>query len=177
MSLSRKQRFLLIGAFLVTSAVSCLFGWRMMPRIWQWTKGLFVAPVSVPKEPYIPAATASLQETFSQDDSVVYYFYKDNCPYCKEIDGLFTGLPAEILLQNGQTSRVRLVCVNKNEQLDMCNAYYEKAGIPENRRFVPAVSVGSQYLFTPSEILEGLYAALLQGEGLNTPMMGDNLRE
>lgn len=171
-----KKRRLIVCMVLIAS-LSCLFGWRVMPRIWKWAKGLFVQPAVTVREPYVPVSSCSLQDVFSAEDSVIYYFYKDNCPYCEEIDGIFKGLPEEILLQNGQKSAVKLVCVNKNEHLQVCNAYYEAAGIPENQRFVPAVAVGEHYLFAPSEILEGLYSALLSGDGLCTPMIGDNLRE
>lgn len=176
MKRTRKQRFVLIFLFIVTAGISCLFGWRVMPRVWKWTKGLFSAPIAVEKEPYIPSSTASLQDTFAASDSVIYYFYKDNCPYCVEIEGLFKGLPSEITLPDGP-SQVKLVCVNKNTHPEICEAYYAQAGIPENQRFVPAVVVGNEYLFAPAEIMEGMYACLLRGEGLITPMMGDNHRE
>lgn len=148
-----------------------------MPGIWKWMKSQFVVPATVQREPYIPTSTASLQDVFDSADSVVYYFYKDNCPYCEEIDAFFEGIPEQVLLQDGSISSVKLVCVNKNVDADVCNEYYEQVGISKEERFVPAVVIGSEYLFAPSEIMEGTYRILLSGEARNTPMIGENIRE
>ena len=148
-----------------------------MPSIWKRVKTLLSEPVVVERLMYTPPSTATLRDSFEESDSIMYYFYKDDCKYCEEIDAFFKGLPERIIFENGCVSDIELICVNKNIDKAICDTYYELAGIPLDERYVPAVVIGEEYLFAPSEIMENVYKLLLSGKGKDTPMLGRNTRE
>ena len=163
-----------------------LAGWRAMPRVWPELKKAVVypvfphlAPTAAPTAvPYTPRSTAAFGEEVAPTDSLVYYFYKDYCPWCRQLEPLMAALPGEIPLPDGTMSAVKLVCLNKVEEqaLKIITAYCDAHDVPEERRFVPAVVVGDRYLFAGEEIIDGLLDALLAGEGLRTPLLDGNER-
>ena len=164
--------FLLMLAFML--------GWRVMPRIWPGIKSAVVyrifphlKPETVEPDPYIPHSNASLGDPLSINDSVIYYFYKDYCPYCRALEPLTAGLPDHITLPDGTTSHVKFICLNKVEEdiFQIISEYYEKNNIPEERQYVPAIVIGDRYLFLDEEIVDQLMDALIAGEGLNTPLI------
>ncbi len=158
--------------------LSFLFGWRVMPRIWPDIKEAVVYPVlpqlrPEPSPPYVPECNTSYGDPISANDSLLYYFYKDYCKYCKELSPLISGLPETIILPDGMVSRVRLIALNKVEDAayEIINDYYEAHDIAEDRRYVPAVVVGDRYLYLRAEITDQLMDALVHGEGLSTPLL------
>ena len=175
------KRWALVVCILVIALLSFLLGWRLMPRIWPDIKESVVYPIlpqmrpepSPTLEPYVPASDTAYGDPISASDSLVVYFYKDYCGYCREISPLMAGLPDEITLPDGTVSRVRLVALNKVEDkyLDIITDYYDEHDVPEDRRYVPAVVVGERYLFLKDEIVDQLMDALVNGEGLNTPLL------
>ena len=161
-----------------------LFGWRVMPRIWPEIR-LNVINRLIPqlqseseskKEQflYTPKSNSQYGDLISNEDSLIYYFYKDSCPYCSELSPLMGGLPDQITLPDSSVSKVKLTCLNKNEDeyARIITEYYEEHNIPEERRYVPAVVVGNRYLFLCEEISNQLMNALVDGEGLETPVLG-----
>ncbi len=158
-----------------------VLGWRVMPRIWPEIKEAVVYPVfpqmkpspAPTQEPYLPKSTASFEDPISPSDSLIYYFYKDYCPWCRQLEPLTAGLPEEITLPDGSRSAVKLVCLNKVDQamLQVITGYYEKYGIPEEKQYVPAIVIGERYLFAGDEIIGQLLEALTAGEGLRTPLL------
>ena len=164
-----------------------LLGWRVMPHIWPNIRETVVytafpqlrpAPKSVSgpnpeSELYVPESSAALNDEISTTDSLIYYFYKDYCPYCRELDPLIAGLPTKITLPDGTVSEVKLVCINKVEEhgLELITGYYESHNIPEKRRYVPAIVIGDRYLFTSTDIVPQLLEALVSGDGLTTPLI------
>ena len=161
-------------------------GWRVMPKIWPGIKEAIVYPVfpdmkptpAPTQEPYEPKGGYAFGEPIAANDSVVYYFYKDYCPWCRQLAPLTSGLPKQITLPDGTKSDVRLVCLNKVEDrfLQIITEYYEQYGIPEEKQYVPAIVISDRYLFTGSEIIEQLLEALAAGEGLKTPLLDGNTR-
>lgn len=175
------KRLTTVCLIILLIIMSFLFGWRVMPRIWPDLKEAVVYRVlpqlrpspapSVP--PYVPESNTAYGDPISVNDSLVYYFYKDNCKYCRELSPLISGLPEEVILPDGTVSPVRLVALNKveDEACAIINDYYEAEDIAEERRYVPAVVVGDRYLYLRAEITDQLMDALVQGEGLNTPLL------
>lgn len=166
-------------------ALSFLLGWRVMPRIWPQIKEAVVYPVfpqlkpaPVEQELYMPESSASFEDEIGSNDSLIYYFYKDYCPYCRELEPLTAGLPKQITLPDGSISQVRLVCLNKVEDscLKIITDYYESHDIPEERQYVPAIVIGDRYLFLEEEIIDQMMDALQAGEGLNTPLLNGTNR-
>ena len=163
-----------------------LAGWRLMPKVWPGIREAVVYPVfpqmkptpAPTQEPYLPKSDTAFGDPIAESDSLIYYFYKDYCPWCRQLEPLTSGLPEQITLPDGRVSRVRLVCLNKVEDrfLEVITAYYGEHGIPEEKQFVPAVVIGDRYLFTGEEIIGQLMDALTAGEGLNTPMLDGNRR-
>ena len=163
-----------------------LLGWRVMPRVWPDIKEAVVYPVfpqmrpepepTVP--PYVPQNTAAFGDPIQGSDSLIYYFYKDYCGYCRELEPLTAGLPKQITLADGTVSAVKFIGLNKveDEYLQIINAYYEEHDIPEERRYVPAVVIGNQYLYLKDEIVPGLMDVLMAGEGLRTPLLDGSQR-
>lgn len=159
-----------------------VLGWQGMPRVWQGIRGGTADSAvaqseseTTAEEPelYTPRSNTVWGEEMAVSDSVIYYFYKDYCPYCRELEPLTAGLPGEITLPDGTRSRVRLVCLNKVEETyaKIIAEYYEEYRIPEERQYVPAVVIGNRYLFPGYEIIDQLMNALAAGEGLQTPLL------
>ena len=161
---------------LLILAVVFLLGWRVMPKVWPDIKEAVVYPVfpqmkpepTATPESYHPKSDATFGDPISETDSVIYYFYKDYCPWCKQLEPLTAGLPKEIILPDGTVSQVKLLCLNKveDDMLQIITEYYDKHDIPEEKRYVPAMVIGDKYLFAAEEIVPGLMEALYEGEGL-----------
>ena len=94
-----------------------LLGWRVMPMVWPDIKETIIYPIFPEMKPvtdqeqdlYIPESNTAFDDKIFETDSLVYYFYKDYCPYCRAIEPLMAGLPQQITLPDGTTSNVRLV--------------------------------------------------------------------
>lgn len=162
-------------------------GWRIMPKVWPGIKEAVVYPVfpnmkptpAPTQEPYHPQGDYGFGNPVSATDSVIYYFYKDYCPWCRQLEPLTAGLPKQITLPDGTKSDVKLVCLNKVEDkyLQIITEYYEKHAIPEEKQYVPAMVIGERYLFAAEEIVPQLLEALTAGEGLQTELLDGNERE
>lgn len=163
--------------------VSFLMGWRIMPKIWPTIRLNYINRL-VPQlqtssesedEPifYTPKSNSQYGDPISTRDSLVYYFYKDYCPYCAELEPLFSGLPEQITLPDGSTSKIRLLCLNKVEEKyeKIITGFYEEHNIPVNQRYVPAVVIGNKYLYLKESIEDQLLDSLVAGEGLQTEML------
>lgn len=163
-----------------------LLGWRVMPEIWPGIKEAAVYPVfpqlkptpAPTQEPYQPKSSAAYGDPVSAADSLIYYFYKDYCPWCRQLEPLTAGLPKTVTLPDGAQSAVKLVCLNKVEEpmLQVITAYYERYEVPEEKQYVPAMVIGSRYLFGGEEITGQLMDALIAGEGLTTPLLDGGQR-
>jgi len=175
------KRLAAVCLIILLIMLSFLLGWRLMPRIWPDIKEAVVYPVLPQMRPspapsvplYVPESNTSFGDPILANDSLVYYFYKDYCGYCMELSPLISGLPEEIILQDGTVSRVRLIALNKveDEAYEIINDYYEAHNVAEDRRYVPALVVGDRYLFLRDEIIDQLMDALIHGEGLNTQLL------
>ena len=179
------KKSLKILCLLVVMVAVFIVGWRVMPKVWPGIKEAIIYPIfpqmkPAEKEPelYTPASTAEFGDPISGTDSLIYYFYKDYCPWCKQLEPLTAGLPKQITLPDGTVSNVKFVCLNKVEDkyLQIITEYYEKYGIEEERQYVPAIVIGDRYLFTGEEIIGQLMDALTAGEGLKTPLLDGNER-
>ena len=163
-----------------------LLGWRVMPKVWPDIKENVVYPVfpqlqptpapTIP--PYVPHSTAAWEDPIQDSDSVIYYFYKDYCGYCRELEPLTAGLPQQITLPDGTVSAVKFITLNKVEDkyLQIINAYYDEYDIPAERQYVPAIVIGDRYLYLKNEIVPQLMDALTAGEGLKTPLLDGSQR-
>ena len=164
-----------------------MLGWRVMPKVWPGIKEAVVYPVFPDMKPtpeptpvpYQPAGDYGFGNPISETDSVILYFYKDYCPWCRQLEPLTAGLPKQITLPDGKKSDVKLVCLNKVEDkyLQIITDYYETYNIPEEEQYVPAMVIGNRYLFAGEEIIDQLMEALMAGEGLETPLLDGNTRE
>ena len=174
---------------LVLALVLCfVLGWQVMPRVWPSIKEGVVYPLipSLRPQPaeapapelYTPKSNTAFTDEIAASDSVVYYFYKDYCPWCKQLEPLIAGLPGQITLPDGTASRVRVIALNKveAEPLQVITDYYTANGVPEEKQFVPALVIGDKYLFGGEEIIPGLLEALTAGEGLKTPLLNGGSR-
>ncbi len=183
------KKFLKLLCLLLAMAVCFLLGWRVMPKVWPALKTQVVyrvlpqlqpapTPVVTPT-PYQPKSSAALGDAIAPQDSLVYYFYKDYCPYCAQLEPLMAALPEDITLPDGARSAVKLVCLNKNEEAmaAVIADFYADFAIPEERQYVPAVVIGERYLMPGSEIIDQMLDALLNGEGLATPLLDGAQRE
>lgn len=173
----KRRRGLGITLIILAMAAAFMLGWRVMPKVWP---GIKAALVGQPKtetqaEPdlYKPVSNASFDDPISSTDSLIYYFYKDYCPWCRQLEPLTAGLPETITLPDGTRSAVKLVCLNKVEEgpLQVITDYYGEQAVPEERQFVPAIVIGERYLFAGTEIIDQLLDALVAGEGLKTPLL------
>lgn len=177
-----KKGIKLLGLILAL-ITAFLIGWRVMPKIWPSIKQNVVYPMipqlkpeltpAITPEPYLPKSDSIFGDAISSSDSLIYYFYKDYCSYCRELEPLTSGLPKQITMPDGKSSTVKLICLNKvdKELFKIINDYYEAYHVPEERQYVPAIVIGDRYLYLKTEIVDQLMEALLAGEGLKTPML------
>lgn len=177
-----KRGIKLLGLILAL-ITAFLIGWRVMPKIWPSIKQNVVYPMipqlkpeltpAITPEPYQPKSDSIFGDAISTSDSLIYYFYKDYCPYCRELEPLTSGLPTLITLPNGKNSTVKLICLNKVEDkfFRIIDDYYERYHVPTERQYVPAIVIGNRYLYLKTEIVDQLMEALVAGEGLITPML------
>ena len=171
---------------LIVFLAAFILGWRVMPIVWPRIREAVVYPIfprmkpaeptpAPTQAPYVPESRAktAFDAEIAEDDSVIYYFYKDYCPWCRQLAPLIAALPTHITLADGTVSAVRLICLNKadNEALRIIEAYYEKHTIPDDKQKVPSIVIGSRYLFGGEEIGEWMLEALITGEGLDTPLL------
>ncbi len=185
------KKSLKILCLVVAFIAMFVLGWRVMPKIWPGIKEAIVYPIFPQMKPaekvttqaqselYTPKSTAAFGDPIAETDSVIYYFYKDYCPWCKQLEPLTAGLPKQIILPDGTVSNVKFICLNKVEDksLQIITEYYTAHEIPEDRQYVPAIVIGDQYLFTGEEIIGQLMDALVAGEGLKTELLDGNIRE
>ena len=103
-------------------------------------------------------------------DSLILYFFKDYCPYCKDLEPLFNSLPESVTLPDGTVSRVRFISLEKQlpREMQVVQKYYDKLFVHPDRQYVPMIVIGNKALFLQEEIEPGLMPALLGGEGLKT---------
>ena len=154
-----------------------------MPRIWPSIKKNVVCKV-IPSfcsinqteteiELYTPQSDTKYGDKIAEGDSLIYYFYRDSCPYCMGLEPLMAGLPNQITLPDGTISDVKLICLNKaeDEYLRIITNYYDEHNVPEERKMVPSVVIGNQYLFLNDEIVDQLMDFLIMGEGVETEML------
>ncbi len=163
-----------------------LLGWRVMPKVWPGIREAVVYPVfpqlkpapAPTQEPYQPKSSAAWGDPVAESDSLIYYYYKDYCPWCRQLEPLTAGLPGQIILPDGRKSDVKLVCLNKVEEpmLQVITEYYEKYDVPEEEQYVPAMVIGERYLFAGEEIISQLMEALIAGEGPQTPLLDGGQR-
>lgn len=173
------RRFLAIIGALAILGVTFLAGWRIMIRVWPKVKPAVVSALNLPTptpaptpEPYFAEGTARLGDPIAPGDTLIYYFYRETCPYCRIIDGMTSGLPEEITLPDGSRSPVRLIALNKSNEEEMAaiQRYYDEHGLGEDRQYVPSIIIGDRYMMGTEEIHDFI-SALLSGEGLTTPLL------
>lgn len=181
----------LVWLLIATAALSAFAGWRVMIRVWPAVKPYVmeyvvykVAPSLRPEpayseiELYTALSTATIDDAFGENDTVIYYFYKDYCPYCRYLSPLFEGIPSQITLPDGTVSKIRIVSLEKQDERsgEIIAAYYTAHQIAEDRQYVPAVVIGGLYLHGGDEIMGSLWPAITSGEGLKTQTLGGNTR-
>ena len=188
---SKRRKGLRIFCFTLALLAAFIMGWRVMPSVWPGIKETLVYPLfpqikpaspspSPTAEPYEPESRAkvTLDTKITVTDSLIYYFYKDYCPWCRQLAPLIAGLPAQITVADGTRSSVRLICLNKteDESLRLIEKYYDTFNIPEEKQKVPSMVIGDRYLFGGDEIGEWLIASLIAGDGLQTPLLNGSER-
>ena len=128
-----------------------------------------------------PAATAEPEKDFyrnddlsdvAENDSKIVYVYKPNCEFCKQVKPLLEGLPEQITLPDGTTSRVVFVSLDKDDydQYQIVKQYYDALAIPEEKRYSPLLIVGDQFYMGYDEIVPNLMNALMAGDGVSTDL-------
>lgn len=154
-----------------------------MPKIWPTIRlnyiNRFIPRMQSSSEPeentiiYTPKSHSQYGDPISSSDSLVYYFYKDSCVYCLELEPLISGLPDQITLPDGSISNIKLLCLNKAKEKysKIIEDYYEEHNIPDDQRYVPAIVIGNRYLFLKESIEDQLMNSLVAGEGLQTEML------
>lgn len=172
-----------ILGMLLALCVSFLVGWRVMPKIWPTIRLNYINRLIPQLQPssesedkpilYTPKSDSQYGDSISTSDSLIYYFYKDYCSYCAELEPLISGLPDHITLPDGTTSKIRLLCLNKVEENyeKIITDFYEEHNIPDDQRYVPAIVIGNKYLYLKDSIEDYLMDLLIAGEGLQTEML------
>ena len=173
----KRHKGIKILCLVLALAAAFALGWQVMPKVWPDIKAaVFGQPKTETKtvqDLYTPASNAVFDDPIAATDSLIYYFYKDYCPWCRQLEPLTAGMPETITLPDGTKSTVKLVCLNKVEEgpLKIITDYYGDHAVPEERQYVPAIVIGDRYLFAGDEIIDQLLDALAAGEGLSTPLL------
>ena len=172
-----------IVGIIAALCISFLLGWRIMPKIWPTIRldyiNRLIPQLRTSSESedkpilYTPKSNSKYGDSISTSDSLIYYFYKDYCSYCAELEPLISGLPDQVTLPDGSTSQIRLLCLNKVEDNyeKIITDFYEEHSIPDDQRYVPAIVIGNKYLCLKDAIEDQLMNSIVAGEGLQTEML------
>ena len=82
----------------IVLGIAFVFGWRVMPKVWPGIKRNIVCSILPQTRPepetegepelYTPKSSSLYGDEISETDSLIYYFYKDYCPYCMALEPL-----------------------------------------------------------------------------------------
>ncbi len=178
------KRFLKVCLVLCLCGACFLLGWRVMPKAWPTIKQhtwyrVFPtpAPTPLPSYAYTPEG-AAFTAPVAPTDSLVYYFYRPDCGSCISMQYLIEGLPEQVILPDGTVSTVKLVPIySRDEELrPVVMRAYADYGVSEDEQSVPAFLIGDRCLMRTADIYQYFYEALLNGEGLTTPLLNGNTR-
>jgi len=99
-------------------------------------------------------------------DANVFFFYREDCQECKEIQPFIEKIPPKIKV-NGKEVELNLICLNSREgnNGERIRALFNIYDVPSEKQMVPFVFLADRYLAGKKEIEENLLELLEQGHG------------
>jgi len=95
--------------------------------------------------------------TYAQGIGVcVYFFYGDGCLACENVKPYVTGLEQKY----PQLSVQRFEVYGNRSNINLLNSLFDKYGIPEEQRVIPAVFIGDKCFVDEEQITSGLEGAI-----------------
>ena len=105
------------------------------------------------------------------EDSVFIYLYKEDCPYCEEIETYLTGLDSIQYLEDGRESPLKIFYVDAGDvdNMPLVGALYEQYQVPEEDQKSPMILWKGGYAMGRQAIREAMVPAIVNGEALGWP--------
>lgn len=105
------------------------------------------------------------------EDSVFIYLYKEDCPYCEEIETYLTGLDSIQYLEDGRESPLKIFYVDAGDvdNMPLVGALYEQYHVPEEDQKSPMILWKGGYAMGRQAIREAMVPAIVNGEALGWP--------
>lgn len=104
-------------------------------------------------------------------DSVFVYLYKENCPYCEEIETYLAGLTTTQYLKDGRESQLKIYYVDAGdvENMPLVGALYDQYQVPEEEQKSPMILWKGGYAMGRQAIREKMLPTILSGDALGWP--------
>lgn len=105
------------------------------------------------------------------EDSVFIYLYKEDCPYCEEIETYLTGLDSIQYLEDGRESPLKIFYVDAGDvdNMPLVGTLYEQYQVPEEEQKSPMILWKGGYAMGRQAIREAMVPAIVNGEALGWP--------
>lgn len=105
------------------------------------------------------------------EESVFIYLYKEDCPYCEEIETYLTGLDSIQYLEDGRESPLKIFYVDAGDvdNMPLVGALYEQYHVPEEDQKSPMILWKGGYAMGRQAIREAMVPAIVNGEALGWP--------
>lgn len=105
------------------------------------------------------------------EDSVFIYLYKEDCPYCEEIETYLTGLDSIQYLEDGRESPLKIFYVDAGDvdNMPLVGALYKQYQVPEEDQKSPMILWKGGYAMGRQAIREAMVPAIVNGESLGWP--------
>lgn len=110
-------------------------------------------------------------EEADPEDSVFLYLYKEDCPYCEEIESYLAGLSSTQYLEDGRESQLKIFYVDAGDvdNMPLVGALYDQYQVPEEDQKSPMILWKGGYAMGRQAIREELLPTILSGDALGWP--------
>lgn len=110
-------------------------------------------------------------EAADPEDSVFIYLYKEDCPYCQEIESYLDGLSTTQYLEDGRESTLKIFYVDAGDvdNMPLVGALYDQYQVPEEKQKSPMILWKGGYAMGRQAIRDTLLPTMLSGEALEWP--------
>lgn len=104
-------------------------------------------------------------------DSVFVYLYKEDCPYCVEIETYLEDLDTVQYLEDGSATELKIYYVDAGDpdNMPLVGALYDQYQIPEEERKSPMLLWKGGYAMGRQSIRDNMIPAILSGDALEWP--------
>jgi cysteine-rich repeat protein/parallel beta-helix repeat protein len=131
--------------------------------------GLFIVSLFFGVETESISEDKTRSELMTSEHLDVYFFYGQGCPHCANVEPFILEMEHKYPLQIHKYD----VYTNRSH-ISLFNEYFDKYGVPQERRGIPAIFVGSAYFIGDGSIIDG-FEQTIETVQLSTSEQMNNL--